>query len=262
MGLTAPSNTGRPEPIIEQNTHCTAESELNDHQPSDTSVGLTAPLDTGGAARSPHQNNTAGDAFMGFTAPSNTGRPGRATRKDWYNWGIDGHDLASIHADQTDNYFAVMSTTAIPAAGLDMRDRYRGPMDTVLEEIPESVSYEYYPEEKEDEARRSDFELTWADEAFGEHTPQTFDELYYLLPDTAEQSNFLDLAESYITEPEVTFVTDASGKTVPMATALVVVQDIQGKGTGRVLKALLDSGGSSSMASVSPVWSIIADLVV
>ena len=76
--------------------------------------------------------------------------PGASRKKteDWYHWGVDGHDFASIYADQTDNYFAVMSTTALPATGLDLRDTYRGPMDTVLEEIPKAVLYENYPEEK------------------------------------------------------------------------------------------------------------------
>ena len=112
---------GRPEFIIDQNP--TVGSKLNNQQTaSDAFLGSTAPMDTGRSTRSPHQNNTAGDAFMGSRAPLNTGRPGRANNKHWYGWGIDGHDLASIYADQTDNYFAVMSSTARPAAGLDMRD--------------------------------------------------------------------------------------------------------------------------------------------
>ena len=84
----------------------------------------------------------------------------RVLARDWYSWGIDGHDLFSIYADQTDNYHAVMPTTALPATGLDLRNQYRGKMDTVLEEIPQAVLYETYPEQKEDEARRQEFELT------------------------------------------------------------------------------------------------------
>ena len=72
-----------------------------------------------------------------------------------YCWGIDGHDLTSIYADQRDHYHSVMTTTAVPAASLDMGDRFRGPADTVLEEIPEAVLYEYYPEADKDEARKS-----------------------------------------------------------------------------------------------------------
>ena len=57
------------------------------------------------------------------------------------------------------------------------------------------------------------------------------------------------MAETFLTDPKVTFVTDAQGRTVPMTTALVVVRDIQGKSAPRVLRALLDSGGSGCMAS-------------
>ena len=250
MGSRAPLDTARPELTTEQKTADNPEL-AGCETASDAFLGSRASLNTCDAALSPQQNNTAGDAFMGSRAPLDTGRPGRAKQESWYGWGIVGHDLASIYADQTDNYFAVMSSTALPATELDMRDRYRGPMDTVLEEIPEAVLYETYPEEREDEARRQEIDLAWADEAFGKHTAQTFDEIYYLLPSSDENPTFLELAESFVTEPEVTFVTDAKGKTVPMATALIVVRDIQGKGTGRVLKALLDTGGSSSMASVS-----------
>ena len=51
--------------------------------------------------------------------------------------------------DQRDNYYDVMTTTAVPAAQLDFCDVYCGPMDTVIEEAPSACLYEYkrYPEE-------------------------------------------------------------------------------------------------------------------
>ena len=201
-------------------------------------------LHDGSEGLQPLENHVSfeGQAFEGNSTDSRSPRP--------WCWEVTGHDLLSLHADQHERYHQVMTTTAVPAACLDLKDQYRGPMDTVIEEIPEAVMYEFYPEEKEDEARRQEFELTWADDAFCEHSEQTFDELYYLLPSSEEPPTFLDLAESFVTEPQVTFVTDAEGKTVPMTTALVMVRDIQGKGSSKILRALLDSGGSSCMASV------------
>ena len=60
-----------------------------------------------------------------------------------YHWGINGHDLASIHADQRDHYYSVMTTTAVPATGLDLGDCFRGPTDTILEGVPGAVLYEH-----------------------------------------------------------------------------------------------------------------------
>ena len=45
-------------------------------------------------------------------------------------------------------------------------------------------------------------------------------------------------------------VADAQGKVAPMTCAFVLVQDIQGKGSSRILKVLFDTGGSSAMVSV------------
>ena len=44
--------------------------------------------------------------------------------------------------DQRENYYDVMTTTAVPAAQLNFRDVYRGPMDTVIEEAPSACLYE------------------------------------------------------------------------------------------------------------------------
>ena len=162
----------------------------------------------------------------------------RHERSDLYYWGIDGHDLSSIYADQSDHYHSIMTSTAGPAASLDLRDHFRGPADTTLENLPEAVLYESDPKERID--------LTWVDEAFGEYNAESFDETFCL---AKEPPTFEEVAESFLTEPKVTFVTDAQGKTVPMTTALVVVKDIQGKRSPRVLRALLDTGGSCCMAS-------------
>ena len=62
--------------------------------------------------------------------------------------------------------------------------------------------------------------MTWADEAFGEYTAGTYDETFCL---AKEPQTFEEMAESFLTEPKVTFVTDAEGGTVPMTTALLVV---------------------------------------
>ena len=65
----------------------------------------------------------------------------RHERPDLYCWGIVGHDLSSIYADQSDHYHSVMTLTAGPAASLDLRDYFRGPADTTLENLPEAVLY-------------------------------------------------------------------------------------------------------------------------
>ena len=125
-------------------------------------------------------------------------------RESLYYWGIDGHDLTSIHADQSEHYHTVMTSIAGPAASLDLKDHFRGPADTTLENIPEAVLYESDPEERID--------LTWVDEAFGEYTAESYDETFCL---AKEPPTFEEVAESFLTEPKVTFVTDAQGKTVP-----------------------------------------------
>ena len=119
---------------------------------------------------------------------------------DLYYWGIDGHDLISIHADQSEHYHTVMTSTAGPAASLDLKDHFRGPADTTLENIPEAVLYESDPEERID--------LTWVDEAFGEYTAESYDETFCLATDPP---TFEEAAMSLLTEPKVTFVTDAQG---------------------------------------------------
>ena len=86
--------------------------------------------------------------------------------------------------DQRDNYYDVMTTTAVPAAQLDFRDTYRGPMDTVIEEAPSACLYEYekYPEEHFNAAVEQQFQLTWADEGAGEQKVLSYDESLVAAP--------------------------------------------------------------------------------
>ena len=113
----------------------------------DAQRGVPVPLGLEGApSETSHYNTTTADTSLGDRGHERLGM---------YCWGIDGHDLTSIYADQQDHYYSVMTTTAVPATSLEMGDQFRGPADTVLEEIPEAVLYEYYPEADKDEARKS-----------------------------------------------------------------------------------------------------------
>ena len=61
----------------------------------------------------------------------------------------------------------------------------------------------------------------------------------------AEQQIEFDM----LSEPVVTFVADANGKTVSMATTLILVNKIQGVPCSHMMKVLFDSGKSASMIS-------------
>ena len=50
-----------------------------------------------------------------------------------------------------------------------------------------------------------------------------------------------------LSEPVVVYVSDANGKSTPMATAMILVKSIQGIPCSRIMKVLFDSGGSASM---------------
>ena len=52
-----------------------------------------------------------------------------------------------------------------------------------------------------------------------------------------------------LSEPQVVYVADANGRTVPMATVLMLVKSIQGVPCSKIMNVLLDSGGSASMIS-------------
>ena len=52
-----------------------------------------------------------------------------------------------------------------------------------------------------------------------------------------------------LSEPVVVFVTDANGKSVPMAISMILFKSIQGIPCSRIMKVLFDSGESASMIS-------------
>ena len=52
-----------------------------------------------------------------------------------------------------------------------------------------------------------------------------------------------------MSETKVTFVADANGNVVPMATVMLLVKSIQGVPCSKIMNVLLDSGGSASMIS-------------
>ena len=52
-----------------------------------------------------------------------------------------------------------------------------------------------------------------------------------------------------LSEPQVVYVADANGRTVPMATVMMLVKSIQGVPCSKIMNVLLDSGGSASMIS-------------
>ena len=122
--------------------------------------------------------------------------------------------------DQRENYYDVMTTTAVPAAQLDFTDIYRGPMDTVIEEAPEACLYEYdtYPEEQLDEAVKQQFQLTWADGAAGEQKVLSYDESLVAAP--VDQLDFEEMV--MLNEPELTLIADKDGKNITDGQCLYV----------------------------------------
>ena len=64
---------------------------------------------------------------------------------------------------------------------------------------------------------------------------------------TAEKQGDQDTQLAMVTEPEIIMAVDQGGKSTPMACAMMVVKDLQGKPCSRLLKVLFDSGGSKSM---------------
>ena len=121
--------------------------------------------------------------------------------------------------DQRENYYDVMTTTAVPAAQLDFTDIYRGPMDTVIEEAPEACLYEYdtYPEEQLDETVKQQFRLTWADGTAGEHEVLSYDESLVAAP--VDPLKFEDMI--MLNEPELVWVADKDGKMSLMICAYI-----------------------------------------
>ena len=112
--------------------------------------------------------------------------------------------------DQQENYYDVITTTAVPAAQLDFSDTYRGPMDTVIKEAPPACLYEYkrYPEEQFDAAVEQQFQLTWADEGAGEQKVLSYDESL-----VAASVNPLDFYKVVmLNEPELVWVADKDEK--------------------------------------------------
>ena len=137
-------------------------------------------LNSGDAMSRPDDTTYSGDAFMDSGVPVNISRPeagdasmdqrapsGTSGPRGLYCWGVTGHDLASIYADQRDHYHTVMTTTAGPATSLDLGGQFRGPSDTILEEVPEAVLYKH-PTENES---IQEVNLTWVDENFGDILP-------------------------------------------------------------------------------------------
>ena len=59
------------------------------------------------APQSPRMELKGGGRYL----PETRTGPGanRTKTEDWYHWGVDGHDLSSIYADQADNYLSVVN---------------------------------------------------------------------------------------------------------------------------------------------------------
>ena len=55
--------------------------------------------------------------------------------------------------------------------------------------------------------------------------------------------------QNIIREPKLVMATDRQGRTVPMASVVMVVKSLQGRPCSKLLRVLLDSGGSDSMCA-------------
>ena len=65
--------------------------------------------------------------------------------------------------------------------------------------------------------------------------------------ETRDARRYEDTRLNMVSEPELIMTVDQHGNSTPMASAIMVVKEVQGRSCSRLLKVLFDSGGSKSM---------------
>ena len=87
------------------------------------------------------------------------------------------------------------------------------------------------------------YEATWHDE-FANDVSVTNQEYLFKVEDEEQCLNRVTIVEG----PDVVMITGADGKMVPLAMVVIQFRSIQGKGTARYFRALLDTGSNVSLA--------------
>lgn len=103
----------------------------------------------------------------------------------------------------------------------------------------EDVFMENYIQQYSHEA----YTATWKDE-FADDAEVTNPEYLFQIEDEEQFLSPINIVEG----PDVVMVTGADGTTVPLPMVVIQVRSIQGKGTARYFKALLDTGSNVSLA--------------
>ena len=87
------------------------------------------------------------------------------------------------------------------------------------------------------------FATTWQDE-FINDVSVTDQEYFFKVEEDQQVLDSINIVQG----PDIVFATGQDGKSVPLAMIIIQVRSIQGKGTARYFRALLDTGSNVSLA--------------
>ena len=167
------------------------------------------------------------------------------------------HDFSQLYADGMDEYIARLSVPCYQAhiPEVDMFGPFNPSLPPAYSETavvdPYGISC---VSNAFGNAQAEDQYLRYVDEARLEQPEPRFDELTRDAQQVSYKHRWSEFCREeekidyeMMSKPVVTFVVDAKGKSVPMATCYILVKSINGVPCGRLMKVLLDSGGSATL---------------